>query len=200
MLNINPNKWIRIRKYHLEKYIRALRKGEVDKPIVPLLDLLNEIDEDIVTTSSCYGRILLLKTKNIGEKSIENIYRKWHHPADINEIWKVIEEYDDTDLLWLLLQSTIIHIKCRTLEKAIWIRNMGIQAGYKYSKILSISDKGITVEISGTERLNMPIKKGSVLYINPEIRELIKNLYLEMFDRIEKRKVKFIELLKNKNL
>lgn len=200
MYIISPTKWRKIRAYHIDRYARALRKGEVDKGIIPLINTINKIDEDIVTTSSCYGRILLLKTKELGEKSIENIYRKWHHPADINEIWREIDEYSDKETLWLLLQSTIIHIKCRTLEKAIRLRNLGIEAGYKYSKILSISNKGITVEISGTERLNMPIKKGNQLLINLEMKKILEKIYLEMFSRIEKRKINFIEILKKKNL
>lgn len=200
MYNISPTKWRTIRAYHIDKYSRALRKGEVDKGIIPLTDTINRIDEDIVTTSSCYGRILLLKTKEIGEKKIENIYKKWHHPADINEIWREIEKYSGKETLWLLLQSTIIHIKCRRLDKAIKLRNLGIEAGYKYSKILSISDKGITVEISGTERLNIPVKKENLLLITPETKKILKKIYLEMFDRIEKRKTKFIEILKSKNL
>ncbi len=200
MIQINPNKWRRIRTHHLNRYARALRKNEVDQGITELTNLINSIDPDIVTTSSCYGRILLLKLKNLGEKRIENIYMKWHQPPPIQEIKRYIEKYNGDEMLWLLLQSTIIHIKSRTLSKAIWIRNLGVKAGYKYSKILSISDKGITVEIAGTERLNMPIKKGRETFIKPNMYNLIEKLYFNMFDRIEKRKNKFIELLKNKNL
>ncbi len=200
MTTIPITKWRRIRRYHLDKYARALRKGEVDDGIIPLTNLINKIDPDIVTTSSCYGRILLLKIRDLGEKRIENIYMKWHHPIDIDVLWREIERYTGGETLWLLLQSTIIHIKCRTLDKAVKIRNLGIEAGYKYSKILSISQKGITVEISGTERLNMPVKSGDKLLIKPEMRETLKMIYLEMFNRIENRKKRFMEILKNKNL
>ena len=196
---IPREKWSRIRRHHIARYYRALRKGEVDDGIRELIEHINRFSDDIVTTSSCYGRITLLKLKRLGEKSKSNFLYKWHHPADIDEIWRKIVEFEGNEVLWLKIQSTIIHVKCRTIDSATKIRNLGIMAGYKFSKILSISENGITVEISGTERMSLPVKIGGVMLIKGEFKNILKDVYNEMFKRIEDKKMRFINLLKKEN-
>ena len=199
-IEIDKRLWKDIRRQHLTAFTRAYRKGLVDKGIIPLLNAVNNYTEDCVTTSSCYGRIVLIAFRHIGDKSLSSFYRKWHGPVDKEIIWREIQNYRGEYPLWLLLQSTIIHIKCRSLKIAIEIRNKGLEAGYKYSKILSISPRGITTEISGTERLNLPVKIGDKILINKDFMEYFSKIMNEMFQRIEIKKIRLIEILENKNL
>jgi len=192
--------WREIRHRHIVSLTRAYRKGLVDEGIIPLIEEINNYSEECVTTSSCYGRIVLISFRYIGDKSLSSFYRKWHEPVDKDILWREIIGYKGRHPLWLLLQSTIIHVKCRTLDKAIELRNLGLEAGYKYSKILSISNRGFTTEISGTERLNLPVKKENKTLINEEFMEYFSEIMNEMFERIEIKKNRLIEILKNKNL
>jgi len=197
---VDKRVWREIRRKHIISLTRAYRKGLVDEDIIPLIKEINNYSDDCVTTSSCYGRIVLISFRYIGDKSLSSFYRKWHKPIEKDILWREIHRYKGRHTLWLLLQSTIIHIKCRTLDKAIELRNMGLEAGYKYSKILSISSRGFTTEISGTERLNLPVKRGDKILINEEFMEYFSEIMKEMFERIEIKKNRLIEILKNKNL
>ncbi len=199
-LDIDPGKWERIRRYHLYKLAYAYRHGYVDKGIIPLIEAINNYSSDCVTTSSCYGRIVLLKLIKIGMKDKSIFYKKWHEPIKKEILMEAIYSYKDDTPLWLVLQSTIIHIKCRTLKMSIWLRNLGLESGYKYSKLLSISTRGFTTEISGTERLNLPLKINNKILVKEEFLEYFSKISDEMFRRIEIKKNRFIEILKNKNL
>ncbi len=197
---IDERIWREVRRKHIASLTRAYRKGLVDKEILPLLEAINTYSKDCVTTSSCYGRIVLISFRYIGDKSLSSFYRKWHGPVEKEVVWREILNYHGEYPLWLLLQSTIVHIKCRTLEMAIKMRNLGLEAGYKYSKILSISSRGFTTEISSTERLNLPVKSGEKLLVNKDFMEYFSKIMKEMFERIEIKKNSLVEILKNKNL
>jgi tRNA wybutosine-synthesizing protein 3 len=199
-IEIDKRIWERIRERHLAELERAYENGLVDLEINPLLEAINNYSKDCITTSSCYGRIVLIASRHIGDKSYSSFYRKWHHPIDKEDLWREIINYRGKRTLWLLLQSSIIHVKCRTLELAIEMRNMGIEAGYKFSKILSISTTGFTTEISGTERLNLPVNKGGEILIDRKFIDYFPKITNEMFQRIEIKKNRLIEILKKKNL
>src|SRR3989338_5278891 len=52
--------WKMFKKQKLEELENASQENKVDDSITPLLNILNK-HENIVTTSSCYGRIVLLE-------------------------------------------------------------------------------------------------------------------------------------------
>lgn len=197
---VNKQLWKRNRKRALRKLAREIKKGIVDKDILLLLKLINE-NKDFVTLSSCYGRVVLLETEHdVGDKLGSIFYKVWHKPVSSKELLNSIHNYNGNKTLWLQLQTTILHVSTYDLDKAIKFRNLALKAGYKHSKILSISKHGITIEILGSERLDIPVVKNGKILINKEIIKIIEKLIFIMFNRIEKRKNRFIELLKKKNL
>lgn len=195
MVEVDPKRWALIREYHLNRFERARARGEVDEGLIPLIEAINSFSEDVVTTSSCYGRIVLIKLSKIGLKDASIFYRKWHRPVSYDELMDAVLSYEEKDPLWLMLQSTIIHIRCRSLPSAVLIRNLGLQAGYKYSKILSISLKGITVEVAGSERFDIPVKVNGEVVVKDALIKYALSLSHAMFKRIESRISRFMNLL-----
>jgi|Deesub1362B_J571_1020462.scaffolds.fasta_scaffold00003_440 tRNA wybutosine-synthesizing protein 3 len=196
---IDKKRWRQNKKKALYKLSRDIRKGRVDREIIPLLKAINELD-DFYTLSSCYGRVVLMEIENIGDKSAGEFYKAWHSPPPIDELIKEASEYQGDKMLWLLIQSTILHISTHDLNKAIEIRNLALEAGYKYSKILSISHKGIVIEVLGTERLDIPIYIYGKKILNLDYLYFLQNVIYEMFDRIENRKERFINKIINRKI
>lgn len=187
--------WIEIKRKHIEVLTRDYLIGRVDRGIIPLLNTINQCNS-LVTTSSCYGRIVLLEMPESGDKRECEFYRVWHHPIEPVELREAILEYNGSKPLWLMAQSTILHVKARCLDKALLLRNLAVSSGYKYSKILSISSKGITVEIKSTERLNLPVKIGNKILINENFYEVFHEIELKMFNKIKSKMIRLIENLK----
>jgi tRNA wybutosine-synthesizing protein 3 len=145
----------------LKKFQRALENNEVDKPIIPLLKLINSL-KDFYTTSSCAGRIILLHELGSRKKDHNFIIRE-HGEVNINEFLnKKIGELKGR--IWLKQEPFIIHIVARTLEKAIEMLNLGLKAGLKHSGIFVFKPERYILELNGTQHLSVPIfDKGKIL-------------------------------------
>lgn len=192
---LNYYVWLRHRKNALNKLARDLAKRKVDIKLIPLLQIINS-SKHFYTLSSCYGRLVLLEIDHIGSKTAGKFYRSWHEPVQVEEIINEAEKYRGDRGLWLLLQSTIIHVSTYDLNLAIKFRNLALHSGYKYSKILSISSKGIVIEILGSERMDIPIKYKNKWIVNLENLNYINEYIKEMFLRIEERKNRLLRMLK----
>ena len=60
------------KKIALKKLEKAIKENLADEDIIPILDLINH-SEDYFTSSSCYGRTVLLEIPVIGnKKDLEN--------------------------------------------------------------------------------------------------------------------------------
>jgi tRNA wybutosine-synthesizing protein 3 len=143
--------------------------GEVDTEIKPLLDIINS-NPDYFTTSSCAGRIVLLQLPQIGDKENAEFLGKWHRNVEVEEVMDAFTKAKEELSVFLLAQSPIIHVRCRTLNSAIALRNIAVESGLKYStlKSLTMNSKSepvkIVVEILSSENIHVPIAKGKDLY------------------------------------
>jgi tRNA wybutosine-synthesizing protein 3 len=192
---VDYNLWLRCRSEALARLARDYSRGRVDRQLIPLLEAINSTGH-FYTASSCYGRVVLIEIENIGDKAASGFYKSWHGPVSIDEIASEVERYRGDKMLWLLVQSTIIHVSTYDLGLAVRFRNLALEAGYKYSKILSISRRGIVVEVLGTERLDIPLIHRGERIVPIDKLKIVEKYIGEMFFRIEKRKNRFIELIK----
>ena len=55
------------KKSAIKKLEKAHDAGEVDKGILPILNIINK-SENYYTSSSCFGRIVVLEIPDIGDK------------------------------------------------------------------------------------------------------------------------------------
>lgn len=139
-------------------------QGFVDKDIESLLNLLNS--KGYKTTSSCSGRIVLLKTQEKGKA--EWLY-KTHTKANHKEIFPLLK-----DKVWFLQEPVILHIKCKDLDSAQKLLTIAKNTGFKISGITSI--KNFTVELRGTERMETLLYRNDEGYIRLLVEEANKKL------------------------
>ena len=147
------------------------KKGRVDEEVVEIIGRLNSL-KDFFTTSSCSGRIVLLRVPEVGAKREAVFLGKWHRAVTKEEVLAVLKRSAvgtaEKGEVWLLSQSPILHVACRTLGKAKALLAAANESGFKYSGIKTISnsnDNGkVVVEIVSTERIDVPLAEGGVLF------------------------------------
>ena len=177
----------------LEKLQKAQKENKVDMGIQPILDIINSYDA-YYTTSSCYGRIVLLEIPNIGNKKEAKFLGKWHRTIDVDELINA-SKYSKVGQIWLLSQSPIIHITANTIEAADRLLKTANACGFKNSGLKSIKRK-IVVEVCSTERLDVPIGNDGSIFCDKKHIELLTYISNEIFNKSNKKMKKFKAQLK----
>lgn len=166
----------KIKRRHMERLEEAKRRGLVDEPIVYLLDLINSYPQ-YFTTSSCAGRIILIKSPYSGRKEEAEIFFKRHYPVSVDEVWKSLEENAGrfTDPIYFQMEPFILHVSARTLEDARALVELSQRAGIKHSGILVIREARSVVEIESTERVEAPVAvNGQVIVAKEYVKYLVE--------------------------
>jgi tRNA wybutosine-synthesizing protein 3 len=174
------------KKERMDSLNDRICEGEVDKEILSLIEIINS-KPDYFTTSSCAGRIVLLQLPKIGDKENAEFLGKWHREVEVEEIKAVFSKIEGENNVFLLTQSPIVHVRCKTLDSAVSLRNKALESGLKYSTLKSITlnsksepDK-IVVEILSSENIHIPIAKGEKLYPDEEyLKFMIENANLAL--------------------
>lgn len=164
----------------LKKLKKALDEKKVDKGIFPIIKIINE-SENYYTSSSCFGRIVLLQIPEIGNKKEAEFLGKWHRKIRVNELLSSLKNATNGQI-WILTQSPIIHIGAKTNIAAEKILKTGISCGFKNSGIKSIGKK-IIVEICSTERLDSPIGIDGVILCEKEHLSLLTNISNKIIEK-----------------
>lgn len=188
------DRWQDIRRYHLSELETALKEGKVDKDVIPLLEAINRFEE-YVTRSSCYGRVSFTVEEGLIRKGVGKIIYKEHGPINMENIRQLIQKVD-RGILWMNIEGTIIHVASKTLEDALNLFKLAIEAGYKESALYSMSSRGVTVEILFSDKYSIPLytpEKGFLISEN-ELYSIIR--YIEKrFAEIEETKCRLINFL-----
>jgi tRNA wybutosine-synthesizing protein 3 len=188
---VDVDRWRRIRNYHLEKLRVAKEEKKVDEGIIPLVETINKV-EDFVTRSSCYGRILLLREKGIPKKGRDVIIGKYHRPITLDELIQSFSRVR-SGILWMNIESTIVHVAARSLERALELYEIAYKAGYRNTSLISLSKRGVTIEVLEREKVSVPIYifKHNFTYQSGILNRLLKYVELMFYDINTKMK-KFI--------
>ena len=149
------------KKNALQKLKIARSENKVDIDILSILDIINSSNE-YYTTSSCFGRIALLELPVIGDKKNAKFIGKWHRTINSDEVISSLEKTDKGQL-WLLAQSSIIHIGAKTNESADKLLKIAYSCGFKHSGFKSLENRYI-IEICSTERLDAPVGQDGKLF------------------------------------
>jgi len=168
------------KKTALNKLKKAKHDNLVDEGIIPILDIINESD-DYFTSSSCFGRIVLLQLPVIGDKKNAEFLGKWHRTINSDEVLSVMNKAK-TGQLWLLAQSSIIHVGAKTNTAADKILKIAYSCGFKHSGFKTAENK-IVVEICSTERLDAPVGMDETLFCNSEHLDLLVNISNEIIKK-----------------
>jgi tRNA wybutosine-synthesizing protein 3 len=147
--------------------------GGWDKPIVPLCEKINSLD-NFYTTSSCSGRTVLIVDQS---KKAEGLFLKvWHNKVSFEEFRKSLNEIKDkSELIKFKFEQPILHIACRNLDSASKLLENAKHLGFKHSGILTLG-KNIILELNGSEKMEFPIVRNSEVLVGDDFLELVIDL------------------------
>ena len=154
--------------------------GSWDKKIAGLCNKINK-KNNYYTTSSCAGRVVLLKYSDTKQ---ENAFLfRTHNKISFNEIKnnleKIIKNYNG--LVEFQQSCCILHIACLTLNDAQIIVNKAKSAGWQRSGI--IGGKRNIVELHSTESMSFPIMDKGNLLVNHDFLKLVVEIANNKLER-----------------
>ncbi|MCC7570053.1 hypothetical protein KO465_01760 [Candidatus Micrarchaeota archaeon] len=175
--------WELLKQNKLNAYKKAFDAGLVDEKAIPLINEVNS-KPNYVTTSSCSGRIMLLKF-NKGKKD-SSFYHKWHRTVDFNEVWKAIQDYDKSEKLWFRAEPFIFHIYAKDLESAQKFLEITRKSGIKRGGIFYFKEYPF-LEIFGTEGISVPVVDQNEILIDEKYGRYVVESSNILLNRIFKR-------------
>jgi tRNA wybutosine-synthesizing protein 3 len=159
-----------------KRALERLRIQGADEEAEAILKEINSF-EDFFTTSSCSGRIVLICLPEIGAKQEARFIGKWHHQVRKEEVLAAMSDATPPikGEIWLIAQSPIVHVACRSLEKATALLRIAIESGFKYSGIKAITkdNEKVMVEMMSTERMDVPLALDDVMFCSETYLDFI---------------------------
>ena len=129
--------------------------GGIDKEILPLTRKINKFHH-YYTTSSCSGRIILMK--ETGKKQESVFLFVSHSKVNFKQLKKALNHtIRYLGMIYLKIEPCIMHVACKDIEHANKLVNLARQAGWKKSGIISTKKDKVMCELVSTEILAAPI-------------------------------------------
>lgn len=164
--------------------------GSWDKNIVSLCNKLNK-SKDYYTTSSCAGRIILIKSAETKEPNLF-VFRT-HEETDFHELKSALQKAKKKGKVVFQQEPCILHVACKSLESAQTLVDKAKFAGWKRSGIMA-TRKRFICELMSTEHLELPIIKDKKILVDDDF---LKILVEEANKKLERtwQKIKSLENL-----
>ncbi len=175
-----------LKKKALSKLETAVRKGEADKPVLPYLELINK-HPDYFTSSSCYGRIIIIHIDR--RKDLSKFLGKWHREVSFEEVKKVLEKAEGN--VWFRFDPLILHVSCRGIAEAKKLLELKTSIGFKRGGIFNIRDERVQIELEGTDMMAVPVKKENRVLVDDSYLDLLVNEANQKFVNNERKWKKF---------
>ncbi|MCX6748397.1 MAG: hypothetical protein NT076_02230 [Candidatus Pacearchaeota archaeon] len=157
-----------------------------DQAIESLCEKIN-LKKEYYTTSSCAGRIVLIKA--LKEKAEDVFLFKTHEKISFSQLKKALASVKYKGLIYFKQETCILHVACKDLEGAVELLNKAKFAGWKRSGIIA-SGKRTICELMSTEKLELPITNDCKLLVDEDYLKLLvkeANSRLErVWEKIEK--------------
>ncbi len=142
--------------------------GKIDKKIKNLCNKLNKTNY-YYTTSSCSGRIILIKSL---DKKSENVFLfRTHDKITFKLLKSALKKVDYNELVEYKLTTSILHVACKTFKDAEALVLKAKLAGWKHSGIMS--SKRNMVELLSTESISFPIMNHKKILVDDNFLKLI---------------------------
>ena len=155
--------------------------GSWDFKIKSLCDKINK-KKNYYTTSSCSGRVVLLKGGI--EKTPDKFLFRTHDKISFKELEKTLENVgkEYKNLVEFQETSCILHVACAQLSDAFEIVGKAKLAGWKRSGVMS-SGKRVMVELHSTESMSFPVMSNGKVLINDDFLKLVVKEANERLER-----------------
>lgn len=161
-----------IKKHNKQEFQKAVAEKKADSLMVPLCTFINSLPE-FFSSSSCAGRIMLLKTDALESKRKAAFLAKWHCPVSFSELSKELGKKVSSQELWLKQEPFILHLGTNNLENANSILKCCRIAGIKRAGIMVAGQDKFIVEIIGTQNLSLPVKKKNKLLVEKQFLKFV---------------------------
>lgn len=164
-----------------ERQLKRMDKssiGRMDEKIAGLCEKINK-KENYYTTSSCAGRIILMKSEM--EKQRDVFLFRTHEKVELQELKEALLNIEFRGLVEFKQSSCILHVACRCLEDAQELVDKAKLAGWKHSGIMS-TRRRIMVELHSTEHIDFPIMLNRKVLVDEGFLDVVieqANLRLE---------------------
>ena len=167
-----------------EKQLAKVDKSSIggwDPKIKKLCDKINK-KKNYYTTSSCAGRVVLLKYSDI--KQEDAFLFRTHEKIKFEELKssleRILKEYDG--VVEFQQTSCIMHVSCKTLSDSQEIVNQAKESGWKRSGIMG--GKRNMVELHSTESISFPIISDGKILVSDEFLKIIVKQANEKLERV----------------
>ena len=194
-----------IAKLNALKKVDFSNKGSFDKPILDLIQLINN-EKALYTTSSCSGRITLVSCPMEDGSTKKNL--KWllnsHDVVDIEEVLLALEKA--TESFKIKFEPFILHVKCETVKDAQLLQKAAFSSGFKNSGItFGHRGKHIMCAVRAPSSIDVPLtdNKGNKMVSDEYISYIVNISNQKMVEnfgkikRFEATLIKCIDELKN---
>lgn len=163
--------WARIREHKFRRMLEDLDVGYLDPDIYHVLQALFR-RSDSFPVSSCSGRITVVDSKLPWHRKGSTVLFKKHSPITEGELLPIVANNTPIARLWLVVTGPIFHISSVNLKEALTLLRIARAAGMKHSGVLSISRRGIYVELKTGVRLTVLLRSGDSVV--KDLREVVK--------------------------
>ena len=162
------------KKFEEDKKKQLSRKdksnvGSLDNKIKGLCDKINK-KKNYYTTSSCAGRIVLIKS--ILGKDRDVFLFRTHKKISFNELKKALTKIKYEGLVEFQQTSCILHVACFSLEDAQNIVDKAKFTGWKRSGIMATKKRNV-VELHSTESMSFPVMVNNKVLVDDEYLKLV---------------------------
>lgn len=195
----NYKSFLNEKKQALSKKDKS-KKGSIDERIKKLIKVINE-NRLLFTTSSCSGRILVMK--ETGKKQKKAILQSWHEKINHNKLinaLKKLEKNKIEGMIYFKFEPFILHITCFSHDLAAKIVNSARQCGFKKSGFYYGKREWAIIEIGGSESLSLPIFKNKILVKNNYLKLLVKEANKKLkqnFNKIKRLEKSISEIIRD---
>ncbi len=166
MERVDDGLWLRRKKEFRDRLEEDLRIGYLDRDIMDVL-LKFFSTEPYFTLSSCSGRVTAVDAVMPWEREKSTVIFKKHSPVTVKEINELLKQ-KAVWTLWLVVTGPIIHVSSRSLEDALKLLSLARDAGMKHSGVMSVSKKGIVIELTSGVFISVPLKSSSSVLVHED--------------------------------
>ncbi len=168
---VDRSLWLREREARFRRMLEDLDAGYLDPDIYHVLLALFRRRESF-PVSSCSGRVTIVDAPMPWHRRGSAVLFKKHSPVEEREVLSIIQGPPPLGRLWLVVTGPILHVSALTLREALSVLKIAREAGMKHSGVLSISRRGIYLELRTGVRLATLLRAGG--FAIGEVREVVR--------------------------
>jgi len=184
--------WSERKQLMFRRMLEDVEVGYLDPDIYDLLLLLFKRRESF-PVSSCSGRITLVDAPMPWHRRGSAVVFKKHSSVEEPEVEPLVRQ-PPVNRLWLVVTGPILHVCALTLREASTLLKVARRAGMKHSGVLSISKRGIYLELKTGVRLTILLRSGD--HVCEHLSEVIRVANEALVEGKSRLKRLYEELLK----